>query len=65
MKYIYSIITLFIVGILEYFGITMVDKIDKYINNKVLSSAIVILYCIIGFIILVLVQIKLGIFSEN
>lgn len=63
MKYIYSIITLFIVGLLEYFGITLVDRIDSYINNKILSSLIIILYCIVGFAIIIFVMIKLGIFN--
>lgn len=63
MKLIYVVIILIISGILEFFGITLVDRIDSYINNKILSSLIIILYCIVGFAILIFVMIKLGVFN--
>lgn len=63
MKLIYVVLILIVSGILEFFGITMVDRIDGYINNKIISSLIVTLYCIAGFVILVFVAVKLGVFS--
>jgi hypothetical protein len=65
MKIIYAILVLIISVILEFFGITLVDRIDRYINNKILSSLIVISYCIIGFVIIIFISIKFGIFTDG
>jgi hypothetical protein len=65
MKLIYAILVLIISGILEFFGITLVDRIDSYINNKILSSLIVMLYCIVGFVIIIFISIKFGIFTDG
>lgn len=65
MKYFYAVLALVVAGILEFIGITMADKIEKIIPNKVVSTAIVIIYCVAVFALLVFIQIKLGIFGER
>ena len=65
MKYIISIILLVFSIALEYFGIAMADELEKMIENKIVSTVIIVLYCCLVFVALVLAQVKFGIFGER